>query len=260
MGAVPRLRRGTDPVEEPAVDVLPGFRRRILIQPVTGRVTVELEDDYHRMSVIVAHDEGVAVAVTGAMARAPWTTCPGAEAELSRSFVGRRLADFAVVGERERNCTHLHDLALLAAAHAGDAEPTVIDVLVSDAVDGIKRAELRRGGVAAMRWRLAGNRIAEPVEVAGRGLLELGDWIAGLDPSDREAARLLRWSTMMSGGRMIVVEKDTKELPQGKCYTFQPDRFALASRLGEFRELSGSGGGPLADRLTGSPGGREQAA
>lgn len=238
---------------EPPIDALPGFRRRILIEPAAGRVTAELEDDYHRMSVALAHDGGIATALSASVARAPWTTCPGAELELPRTFLGRPLAGFGVVGERERNCTHLHDLALLAAAHAADPARTVIDILVSDPVDGRKRAELRRDGAAVMCWRLDRDRVAAPAAIAGRGLRELGDWIAGLDDGDKEAARLLRWGVMLSGGRAIVIEKDTERLPQGKCYTFQPERFAVADRLGAILDLSGSHPGPLADRSVAAP-------
>ena len=234
-----------------SIDALPGFRRRILLEPAAGSVSAELEDDYHHMAVTIAHERGIAMAVSASMGRAPWTTCPGAELELSRSFIGRPLAGFGAVGEREWNCTHLHDLALLAAAHAADPMPTVIDILVSDPVGGIRHAELRRNGDVAMRWRLDRDRIAAPDSIAGCRLRELRDWIASLDESTKEAARLLRWGAMLAGGRSMVIEKETKGLPRGKCYTFQPDRFAVASRLGAIVDLSASADGPLANRLVG---------
>ncbi len=230
------------------IDGLPGFRRRILIEPGRDRVTAELEDDYHRMAVELAHEGGIANRISGSVARAPWTTCPGAELQLSRSFTGRPIDGFGIVGERDENCTHLHDLALLAAAHARDAGPTVIDILVSDRVDGAEYAELRRSGVAVMRWRLERDLIVEPDAISGRGLHELRDWIASLDEGAKEAARLLRWGVMLARGRAIVVEKDTEQLPQGRCYTFQPERFAVAERSGAILDLSASSGGPLADR------------
>ncbi len=240
--------RRTDAVEKGPIEALPGFRRRILIQPAPGRVTAELEDDYHRMTVEITHEGGVATTVWASMARAPWTTCPGAELQLPRSFTGRLLADFGVVGEREQNCTHLQDLALLAAAHAADASPMVIDILVSDPVDGAKQAELQRNGAAVLQWRMEGNLVTAPAAIAGRGLHQLGDWIAGLDESTKEAARLLRWGTMISGGRLMVIEKVIGGLLQGRCYTFQPDRFAAAERLGEIIDFSVSGREVLADR------------
>lgn len=229
------------------IDALPGFRRRILIEPAAGRVTAALEDDYHRMSVAVAHDCGIATAVTAATERVPWTTCPGAESQLTCSFAGLPLAGFGTVGERDRNCTHLHDLAQLAAAHANDAAPTTIDILVSDPIDGGRTAELRRNGVVAMCWQLDGARIAAPAVIAGRTLRELGDWIAGLDAAEKEAARMLRWGMMLAHGRHIVVEKDTERLPQGRCFSFQPDQFAVAQRRDPFLDFSVSRRALLAD-------------
>ena len=233
------------------IDALPGFRRRIVIEPAAGSVIAALEDDYHRMAVAIAHERGIATAVTAVAERVPWTTCPGAKLALTRSFTGRPLAGFGDVGERERNCTHLHDLALLAAMHAADATATTIDILVSDAIDGIKCAELRRNGAVAMRWRLDGAGIVAPAIIAGRGLRDLGDWIAGLDEDEKEAARLLRWGTLLSSGRTVVVEKDTKHLPQGKCYTFQPDQFAIAERRDPFLDFSASPDDLPADRTIG---------
>ncbi len=246
------MRGQAEPLQAP-IETLPGFRRRILIEPAPGRVTAELEDDYHRMTVEIAHQGGIATAVSGAMARAPWTTCPGAELQLSRSFAGRPLAEFGAVGERDENCTHLHDLALLAAAHAADATPTVIDILVSDVVDGARQAELRRNGAAVMRWRIERDLVVEPDAIAGCGLHQLRDWIAGLDGDAKEAARLLRWGVMLARGREMVIEKETRQLPQGRCYTFQPDRFAVAERSGAILDLSGPNAGPLADRRPPDP-------
>lgn len=233
-----------------SIDAPPGYRRRIVIEPVAGRVTAALEDDYHRMAVAVMHDCGIATGVTAITERVPWTTCPGAELQLTRTFTGRPLARFGTVGERERNCTHLHDLALLAAAHANDPAATTIDILVSDPIDGSRTAEIQRDGAVAMRWRLDGGSIVSPEAIAGRTLHELGEWIAGLGAADKEAARLLRWGAMLANGRHIVVEKDTKQLPQGRCFTFQPDQFALAERRDPFLDFSVSGRRLLADLST----------
>ncbi|MFP5306390.1 MAG: DUF2889 domain-containing protein, partial [Gammaproteobacteria bacterium] len=99
-------------------------------------VRSEVEDDYHCMRVTVRHDGMAATAVEGEVLRAPWTTCPGAAEQLRQTFSGVALRDFAARGEKQANCTHLHDLATLAAAHALDSAPLVYDILVSDPVDG----------------------------------------------------------------------------------------------------------------------------
>ena len=123
-----------------AIDDLPGYRRRFRVTPRGGQVCAELEDDYHCMTVSVRHAGGFATVIEPAVHRAPWSTCPGAEARLRETFTGVPLADFAMRGEKTSNCTHLHDLATLAAVHAADAAPSVYDVLSSDAVDGLSRA------------------------------------------------------------------------------------------------------------------------
>src|SRR5438874_1020704 len=134
------------------IDSTPGFRRRFIVTPTSDRVSSEVEDDYHCMGVTIHHDGKVATKVEAVMERAPWTTCPGAVAVLERTFTGVPLDSFAVRGEKRANCTHLHDLAVLAAAHAFESEALVFDILVSDPIDGRRQAELRRGGTAVLGW------------------------------------------------------------------------------------------------------------
>jgi hypothetical protein len=227
-----------------------GFRRRILISPVPGRVTVELEDDYHRMSVIVAHEAGIASTVGCAMPRAPWTTCPGAGAMLAQAFAGRPLADFPTLGKKAENCTHLYDLALFAAAHAHETEPTLLDIIVSDPVDGIRRAELRRNGALALEWEIEQHRIVKPAAIAGTHLRELNGWIASLDSAGREAARALRWASMIAHGRDLPLagHGDSSLLGQATCYTAHPSRKGSAVRIMEsIRDFPIGGPQPLSE-------------
>ena len=105
-------------MQRAALDKLPGFRRRFRITPAPGSVRSELEDDFHWMSVVVHHSDGTATSIEAHMFRAPWTICPGAVEQLKQTFTGVRLAEFVERGEKRSNCTHLHDLATLAAAHA----------------------------------------------------------------------------------------------------------------------------------------------
>jgi hypothetical protein len=65
-------------------------------------------------------------------------------------------------------------------------------------------------------------------------------WIDTLDPARQEAARLLRWGTILAGGRTIAWDKqsDTSRLPVGNCYTFQPERLTAAKRIGVIRDFS----------------------
>jgi hypothetical protein len=210
-----------------------------------------VEDDYHCMSVTVRHDGNIATAVEPVLARAPWTTCPGAVEQLKQTFTGVALKAFAARGEKQANCTHLHDLAVLAAAHAFDSAPLVYDILVSDPVDGQCRAELRRNGATVLGWVTdAGFKILEPAELAGRSFDQLRPWIDSLDPAGQEAARLLRWGSMLAHGRTIPMEKqsDARRMPVGGCYTFQPQRIAEAKRIGKIRDFSNGTEQPLEKR------------
>lgn len=231
-----------------ALDALPGFRRRFRITPGEGRVQCEVEDDYHCMSVLVHHDGNNALSVEADMRRAPWTTCPGAEAKLEQTFTGAALKDFAERGEKPANCTHLYDLAILAAAHAGDGRPSVYDILVSDPVEGKRRAELRRNGKAVLAWTEVNFRIESPAELAGTSLDKLRPWIETLDPAQQEAARLLQWGNMLANGRVIPLENqsDATRMP-ASCYTFQPERKQMAKRVGEIKDFSEGKKQPLAD-------------
>jgi hypothetical protein len=225
---------------------LPGFRRRIRITPGTGSVLCEVEDDFHCMGVRIRHADGVVTGVEPDLRRAPWTTCPGAEAQLQATFAGLALADFANRGEKRANCTHLYDLALLAAAHAGDQLPLVYDILVSDPVDGYRRAEIRRDGATLLGWTELGFEIVDPPALAGRSLMALRTWIDLIDPTLHEPARLLQWANMIANGRIIPLDQqsDATQMPPN-CYTFQPERARVAKRVGLIRDFSRDGEQPL---------------
>jgi hypothetical protein len=235
--------------ELPALDDIPGYRRRFRVTPGEGWVRAELEDDYHCMSVVVRHADGIATAIVPKMHRAPWSTCPGAEARLVETFTGAPLAEFAARGEKTINCTHLHDLATLAAVHADDKAPLTYDVLRSDSVGTISRAELRRDGVVQFAWTLDDFRIVAPPDVAGIDLLKLKPLLERLDPAGREAVRILRWGIMVGNGRGIPLENqsDARRMPPN-CFTFQPDMATKAKRIGVIRDFSTGDDRPLDGR------------
>jgi hypothetical protein len=239
-------------MSEPALDDLPGYRRRFRITPGDGWVRSEVEDDYHHMRVTLRHAGGVVTAVEAQMVRAPWTTCPGAEARLVETFTGVPLAEFAARNsDKPTNCTHLHDLATLAAAHADDAEPLVYDVLAEDPVNGRRRLELRRNGAPAMRWLEVDGKLVEPPQAAGLTLLQLRPYIDALDPQRQEEARVLRWGGIVAHGRRIPLENqsDASKMPP-TCFTFQPQNKLKAVRVGEIRDFSRAGAeAPLEPRL-----------
>jgi hypothetical protein len=224
------------------LDQLPGYRRRIRITPHAGAVRSELEDDYHRMSVTLFHDGQTVQRIETTMERVPWTTCPGAPQQLRQTFGGAALADIAARGEKRENCTHLHDLVTVAAAHAFDRAPLVYDILVSDPVDGRRRVEMRRNGAAVLGWVDENFRVVEPTELAGITLEKLRPWIESRPPELREAARLLQWGAIIAHGRSRSLEQqsDASALGAGRCYTFQATRIADAKRISDIRDFSQS--------------------
>jgi len=220
-------------------DHMPGFRRRIRITPAPGHVLSEVEDDYHHMSVSINHDYEIANTVKAVLVRAPWTTCPGAVDKCEQTFTGVALRAFSERKDKTFNCTHLFDLALLAATHAFANALLVYDVFVSDPIEGVRRATIYHDGVALLSWSDANYRIIEPTVLAGTKLNDMRAWIDSLEPAQQEAARILRWVSMIAHGRTIPMEKqsDASRMPPS-CYTFQPERAAVAQRIGKILDFS----------------------
>jgi hypothetical protein len=237
-------------MSEPVIDDLPGFRRRLRISPAPGQVCSELEDDLHCMAVTLQHRAGVVVAVRAEQDRAPWSTCSGAIDRIFEGLEGQPLAAAAAaLGDKTRHCTHLYDLALLAAAHAHDDRPLVYDILVSDPVAGRRLSELRRDGQAVMRWTEENDRFTAPAELAGLTLMDLRDWIEALDPRAREAAKLLRWGAMLAHGRRLLVPQTTDATRFApNCYTLQPQVARQARRVVDIRDFSRGPARPLDGR------------
>jgi len=227
---------------------VPGYRRRILVTPVSGQCTAALEDDYHAMAVTLLHDGAVITKLSGEMARVPWTPCPGAADIIARTFTGVALDTVVSLGEKRTNCTHLYDLTLLAAAHAQESAAILYDIAVSDQVDGAVRAEIRRNGETVLALAHEADVVSDPVTVAGRSLFDLRDWIEAMpDATDREAARLLQCATIIAHGRAMTLQQhsDISRTPTS-CYTFQEERRHTATRLNTIKEFSESSIEPLA--------------
>lgn len=228
------------------LDHLPGFRRRMRVDPAPGLVRAAVEDDYHCMHVVLRHDGVRITQAEGIMERAPWTTCPGAPLQLQQTFTGAALAEAAARGEKQSNCTHLYDLAILAAAHSADSEAIVYEMLVSDPVDGRNTAEIRRNGETVLTLGIERGAITAPAEIAGTPLMKLRGWIETLEPAAREAAKLLQWGAIIAHGRMIPIENqsDATRIPPN-CYTFQPERAVHAVRVGKIIDFSAGDRQPL---------------
>jgi len=232
-----------------------GYRRRILIETTAGRASAALEDDYHHMVVTLVHDCGVVTAVESAMIRAPWTGCPGAMQRVKDTFSGVALADVASRGEKTTNCTHLHDLALFAAAHADSPCTVAYDIhcsLSSDgSLQGRRTARLWRDGEDVLDWVLDGMTFAAPETLAGSTLADLGGLIASQDKAGAEAICILRWAAIVAQGRMMAIPANVPAtaFPAGSCYNFQAERAAGSFRRPEADvDFSRDGMEPLVGR------------
>ena len=209
-----------------------GYRREIVITPQDGFVTAALEDDYHAMIVALHHDGESISRVESRMVREPWTRCPGAVAVLAQTFTGVALNLAAKRGEKRTNCTHLHDLTLLAATHALTDAPVHYQIAVSDGVDGINHAEIRRDGVVMLCLSYRNDVLFIPAELDGVSLFNMRDWIAALPFEDQEPARLLQWAAIVAHGRDVDWTKpyDATKMPPN-CYNFQAERRDETSRI-----------------------------
>jgi hypothetical protein len=228
--------------------MVPAFHRHVLITPRESAVSAWVEDDYHHMGVTLHHHGAAITRVESEMVRAPWSTCPGAVAQLSATFAGVAIAAAAARGEKTLNCTHLYDMAVIAAAHAHDMLPTHYAMTVSDALDGVRVAEITRDEVSLLRFVEREGVLTEPSAAAGKTLFQLGEWIASLDEAGREAARLLRWGAIIAHGRAIPLERqsDATRMP-ANCFTFQEGRKERAVRIGRIIDFS-EGPPPLENR------------
>lgn len=230
-------------MDEARIDDLPGYRRRIVVESVPGVALAMLEDDFHAMAVTLRHDGSKILSIDPLMDRAPWTTCPGAVAQLRSTFAsGMTLAEVNVRHEKRINCTHLHDLAVLAAAHAKAHGRVVYEVLVSDPVADRRELELRRDGEVLFRWAEHDRTLVEPAEIAGQSLHTLRDWIRTLPEDLREPARVLQWAGMVGRGRAVMATMTDRKVDRPPdCFASQPERVEAARRVGEWIDFSDAG-------------------
>ena len=229
----------------------PGYRRRILIDPGDDTISAELEDDYHRMVVTLTFADGAITGVDSAMKRSPWTTCPGAIAQLRSTFLGKSLDAASVRDEKTQNCTHLFDLATFAAAHAGERAPVTYEIAVSDPVDGGVEARLWRDGLPVYHWLYADGAFTGPADMAGMPMSGIGQWIAAQPTGLQEPARILRWASIIAMGRALDMPSGmpATRFATGACYTFQPETAkAGVRRPGADIDFTILGQQPMADR------------
>lgn len=235
-----------------------GLRRNVLILPADGVIKVELEDDFHHFSVTLEHDGKLVTGVGTGAQRYPWTTCPAAGPFLAGRLTKTPLKDVKGFESPLLHCTHLYDLAVLAARHALIDEQVLYCAFVADPVDGKVFASLRRNGVSVLEWWLEGQDIEPGSTYAGHSLRKLKNWAAELDPEPREHAEVLRRAVFIANGRDFsprsVETAAELETMQGACFTFDAERSSQAAPVvGSKKDFTASEAAPLGD-LIGTPG------
>jgi hypothetical protein len=229
----------------------PGLWRRIVLQPGANEsgerwIGGALEDDMHRFHIRLDHAEGRVTHVAAKAVRHPWSACPGATTFIAKELTGELLAD---VGRRDpaQHCTHLYDLAILAAAHAGDTLPTRFDMTVPDRVDGRTTATLSENGAEKLRWQLDGTTIVG----TGLDLRQLSKWKQELPANEAEWATLLRRAVFVSGARQYIAPslEQTAALNVGRmgvCFNYQMPQAESSTRTPNWhKDFSTSGIEPL---------------
>jgi hypothetical protein len=228
----------------------PGLHRRIVLQPGDGWIGAALEDDMHRFHLRLDHAQGRVTAIAGKAVRHPWSACPGAIGFMADELTGQPLAEIAR-HDPFQHCTHLFDLAVLAAAHANDAEPTRFDMYVADRVEGRTTAALRENGAERLLWRLEDTAIAGDAPFGGRDLRQLSKWKHDLAAQDAERATLLRRAIFVSGARQYVPPPGNPSAydngeRMGVCFNYQLPQAQTSHRTPDWhRDFSQSGIEPL---------------
>lgn len=217
-----------------------GYRRRIELVPYEGGMQAAMEDDFHRFTLKLAFDGDRISALDGTTERVPWSPCPGALPYLIDALVGRTVDEVQAMARDTDHCTHLLDLAVLAAAHAEDRKPASFDMSVSDAVEGRREARLYRDGVLALAWTFEGDLIIAPAAFAGLKLRNLRKWGAGMSPQRLETALLLRRAILISGGRTVKADAPFDVAAHrvrraGVCFTYTGDRLQDTVRKPDWR-------------------------
>lgn len=252
---------------QPAIDyfplehyVRPGtYRRRLFVETGPGWARAELEDDPHRYGLTLHHDGERITAVEGRALRTPWSACGEAVALLDR-VVGASLSPDPQALYRHTNgreqCTHLFDLAGLAASHAARCiVRREFDIEVPCMDPGARRdAVLRVDGREVLRWTLQRNTILAPEPFTGQDVGALMGWAKTrfVDRDRFEAVWVLRRAVFVAGNRFFDLDGMARAIDTGhvlgSCHVFSEAVAQRARRMpGATLDFSDRGTPMLAD-------------
>jgi hypothetical protein len=220
------------------------FRRRIRLERHGNAIRGALEDCNHGFKVNVHFDEK-SRKVTGLepdFKRIPFTTCPGAAEPLGRligASIDSTVPELYKIAPPLQNCTHLHDLTLLAINHAGRGEDVLqYDIEVTDAEDNLSWLRVWRNDELIHEWQAKYGEIVAPAGLQGKPLFQgFFGWAGKItDPVEQEAAFVLQKGNLVAIGRMIDVEGMAgglaiDESDRHACHTYSPEHAKQAVRL-----------------------------
>lgn len=227
-----------------------GFWRRIIVAPGPGVVVAALEDDVHRFHLRLAHHDQIVTGVEAEVERFPWSSCTQAGDFLTERLVGRSFVELADEDARS-HCTHLLDLAGIAAAYAACTETVTFDLRVNDRKQQRTTAWLLIDEGVALQWQLDGLDIVGPEAWADRNLKSLSAWGRTLAPEVLRQAAMLRRAIFVSGvrsqpdgGPEFAADRGPQRL--GACFSYQLPRADHASNSRQPRiDFSARGRAPL---------------
>ena len=225
------------------------YRRRIRLATRTPEtIDAGVEDDFHHFRIRLHHDGRHVRKVEADALRIPWTACGDAGTAL-QVLEGMPLERSCLAVGRwtsaAQQCTHLFDLAGLAAAHAyrgisGDAvSGRQYDAEIPYGFDRGARKVVRlwRDGTSVLTWTIEGDHVVEPpfsdVPFTG-GFFRWADTTLVAD--DAEAAIVLRRACTIGMGRGMDQDSwssaaDVSAGATGVCYSQQPERRDVALRV-----------------------------
>jgi hypothetical protein len=234
------------------------FRRSIVLDVDACSVSAELEDDFHQFQVTLEHAGGVVTGIRHTHIRYPWSLCPTAGGQL-QTLVGTPLKSelraALAQGNIRMNCTHLFDLACLAATAAARGIARRRYDMTVDVLDPTQRAAtLARDDGLRLAWMVQGSDITGPMPFAGIGLKRgFVDWAADtLTLEEAEAAILLRRAVFVSGGlrRDLDTVQNAAEgaRTMGGCFVMREGFAERALRMkGSSRDFTLPGVVPLSE-------------
>lgn len=256
--------------DSPQVASLPAaasLNRVIRIVSRPGVVRAALEDDFHHFLVEIAHADGVVTAARSESRRFPYSLCPAAGerlGELVGTSVRLPIIRAQAQVQARLQCTHQHDLAVLAMTAAGRGPGSRrYHAVVADGTAPGKPAVLDRDGAVALSWTLADYAVQGPAPYEGLSLgAGFAAWVGEtLDEAAAEAALVLRRAVFISRARgtSALLDATPHAFAHGGCWVQQPDRAPSALReRGSAVDFAGRSGLLTADDDAWLAGGMEQ--